>query len=343
MTDERLKRFLLEIPEHLKPTTSTAFDAEAALERYRLDLTAPVDPPRPYLHMNGGMTNFTEGNFSMIIAPQKAAKSIFAGCCLAGAIGKSTISCISSAEPGIRGILIDSEQGDYHLTKSANRIIRQTGTTERLTVYGLRPLRVDERIQLIEKVVQSIDKPTFLVIDGIRDLVRSINDEQEATAINEMLLRWTYSKPLHIMIILHMNKTDRNARGHVGTEAQNKAETVIEIDRDKNNRDLFSVSAKNTRDVDFPPFCFTIHENGLPYLTEAETSGNARKLATMRENFEAILPGLTDLDYTSLVKEYMVISGAAERTAKRHVADAIKNKILLKNGSQCYCFNQREY
>lgn len=320
---------------------ATTFNPVQAIEKYRFDLTLPVAPPKPVVNVNGGYSNFTLGNFSMVIAVPKSGKSFLGGAFIAGAIGGSTIGCVTPAEPGIQGILIDCEQGDYHLSKAAHRIVRQAATAENLAVYGLRPLKVSERLALIEHIIQGIDRPTFMVIDGLRDLVTSINDEAEATSISERLLRWTYEKPLHVMCILHMNKNDRNPRGHVGTEAQNKAETVLTIERDQNDSDVFVVTPKNTRDIDFPPFCFTIHENGLPYLTEQMESTQARKQRDIKENFAAVLPGLVAMDYSTLVTEYSVLAGIAERTAKRHISEAIKQKILLKNSNNNYYLNQR--
>ena len=37
--------------------------------------------------------------------------------------------------------------------------------------------------------------------------------------------------------ILHQNKGDENARGHIGTELNNKAETVLLVEKDKGDAD----------------------------------------------------------------------------------------------------------
>ena len=60
-----------------------------------------------------------------------------------------------------------------------------------LTVYGLRSLKPSERLEIIEHAIYNTDNLGVVVIDGIKDLVTSINDESEATMIASKLLKWT--------------------------------------------------------------------------------------------------------------------------------------------------------
>ncbi len=67
---------------------------------------------------------------------------------------------------------------------------------------------------------------------------------------------------------MHQNKSDFNARGHIGTELVNKAETVISISVDEKEKELSIVEAQQCRNKEFQPFAFEIDENGLPRLVE---------------------------------------------------------------------------
>lgn len=66
--------------------------------------------------------------------------------------------------------------------------------------------------------------------------------------------------------ILHQNKSDENARGHIGTEINNKAETVIQIEKDKDDSNISKVESVHTRSKDFLPFAFCINAQSLPEL-----------------------------------------------------------------------------
>ena len=79
-------------------------------------------------------------------------------------------------------------------------------------------------------------------------------------------MQWTDEYQIHLHTILHQNKSDENARGHIGTEINNKAETVIQIEKDKDNSNISKVESVHTRSKDFLPFAFCINDQSLPEL-----------------------------------------------------------------------------
>ena len=48
-----------------------------------------------------------------------------------------------------------------------------------------------------------------------------------------------------IHTILHQNKGEEHARGHIGTELSNKAETVLQVEKDEKNPCLLYTSNRN--------------------------------------------------------------------------------------------------
>ncbi len=84
-------------------------------------------------------------------------------------------------------------------------------------------------------------------------------------------MQWTDDRQIHIHTILHQNKGDENARGHIGTELNNKAETVLLVEKDKGDADISRVSAMHIRAMDFEPFAFRINDRALPELVENYT------------------------------------------------------------------------
>mgnify|MGYP006910462082 FL=1 len=79
-------------------------------------------------------------------------------------------------------------------------------------------------------------------------------------------MQWTDEYQIHLHTILHQNKSDENARGHIGTEINNKAETVIQIEKDKDDSNISKVESVHTRSKDFLPFAFYINDQSLPEL-----------------------------------------------------------------------------
>ena len=81
-------------------------------------------------------------------------------------------------------------------------------------------------------------------------------------------MRWSSYYELHIHTVLHLNKGDDNTRGHIGTELNNKAETILQISKNAENGKISEVRAMHIRDREFTPFAFEIGDDSLPHLVE---------------------------------------------------------------------------
>jgi hypothetical protein len=144
----------------------------------------------------------------------------------------------------------------------------ENANPDTLHTYGLRKFSPSQRLAMIEHAIYSNDHVGFVVIDGIRDLINSINDEAEATMISSKLLKWSEERNIHIVCVLHQNKGDNNASGHLGTELVNKAETVLSVSKSPENKEISIVEAEYCRGKEPEPFGFEINEFGLPMLSE---------------------------------------------------------------------------
>jgi hypothetical protein len=214
----------------------------------------------------------TLGNFSLIIGKAKSRKSFFINIAVATVLKKDLfLNQFQGDLPNDKNkvLYFDTEQGKYHVQLSLKRICRQLSieVPNDLMVYGLRSLKPSERLELIEYAIYNTPNIGFVVIDGIKDLITSINDESEATMIASKLLKWTEEKDIHIVTVLHQNKSDNNARGHIGTELINKAETVLSVSKSEQDKDISIVEAQQCRNIEPVPFAFEIVD-GLPQLVE---------------------------------------------------------------------------
>ena len=109
----------------------------------------------------------------------------------------------------------------------------------------------------------------LVIIDGIRDFIHDINSPGESTDVISKFMQWTDDRQIHIHTVLHQNKNDEHARGHVGTELNNKAETVMQIEPDKDDKSISVVEAIHSRDREFEPFAFRVNDDSLPELVES--------------------------------------------------------------------------
>ena len=191
------------------------------------------------LKANGTVVG-TLGNFSASIGKAKSKKTFNVSAIVAAALKNGTVLLYSAELPkDKRKILyVDTEQSPYHCLKVMERILRMAGLptdrdSEHLEFLALRKYTPKERIAAVEQAIYNTPELGLVVIDGIRDMVYDINSPGESTRIISKLMQWTDDRQIHIHTILHQNKGDENARGHIGTELNNKAETVLLVEKDK--------------------------------------------------------------------------------------------------------------
>jgi hypothetical protein len=150
-------------------------------------------------------------------------------------------------------------------------------------------------LQAIEYALYNTPGVGVAIIDGIRDLVHDFNDLEECTEIVNTLMRWTGELKIHIIVVIHTNKGDSNARGHLGTELMNKAETVISVNRDQANDQVSYCKPEYMRGREFSPFAFRYGENDLPeivagWIPTTDKAGRAKKPEPLPAEIAVKLP-----------------------------------------------------
>ncbi len=247
-------------------------------EALKINLDHEYKPPQvawkqENLKQSGYSILGTLGNFSLVIGKAKSRKSFFINIVVSAAVRQDLVlGSYNSDLPKKQSqvVYFDTEQGKYHVQLALKRICKQTKIDKptNLDVYHLRALKPIERLKLIEAVIYANDNIGFVVIDGIRDLVTSINDEEQATIVSSKLLKWTEERNIHIVTVLHQNKGNAFARGHLGTELINKAELVLSVTKQNGNEENSIVKPEYSRGVQPEPFAFTIID-GLPSAVDS--------------------------------------------------------------------------
>ncbi len=212
------------------------------------------------------------GDFSLIIGKAKSKKTFAIGMMIAAAGSNDAIQqTIRGQLPKERSKILyfDTEQSEYHVKLAMNRIcaLLDLKVPKNIETYHLRKFPPLERLKMIETAIYKVPDVGMVVIDGIRDLVTSINDETQATNISSSLLKWTGELGIHIMTVLHQNKNDSNARGHLGTELVNKAATVLSVEKVTEGSKSV-VKAESCRGIEPPEFAFYIDDEGLPCICD---------------------------------------------------------------------------
>ena len=210
----------------------------------------------------------TLGNFSVSTGKVKAKKTFNVSAIVAAALVNGQVLEYRASFPeSKRNILyFDTEQSPYHCQLVMQRILRLAGLPidrepEHLKFSHLRAIAdPNERREIIRYAIYHTPNVGLVVIDGIRDLMLDINNSTEVTKLVGDLMQWTSEQNIHIQTVLDLNKGDDNARGHIGTELNNKAETVLQIMKDNTLPDRSIVAPAIIRSKPFNKFAFRLKE-----------------------------------------------------------------------------------
>jgi hypothetical protein len=269
-----------------------------------------------------GVTVCTAENHSLIIGKKKSRKTLF----ITWLIHQFFLQNKGNENDVL---LFDTEQGKSHVWKVRKKIKKLTGFE--LPIFYLRGMSPEERRDFIANTVKYWDKkPRIIVIDGIRDMMSNINDADESTELIVWLEQLILTYNLHIIEVLHQNKTDNNARGHIGSELLNKAQVTIELELDEKSG-VTIVKCESSRERDFESFSFTHGADDLPEIVGMPIQGkvipNDARRAMLIEIFDD-----GPMKYKELIKEMMTTFGASKNKCEFMAKEFNRMGWVIKSG-----------
>lgn len=262
---------------------------KSILKYIRLNVTEKYEFPQEIVRVDG-VTIATLGNFSASTGKPKSKKTFNVSAIVASALSGKEVLKYKAELPACKNriLYIDTEQSKCHCHKVLHRILSLAGLptdqeNDRIQFFVLREYTPDQRRDIISWALHEEENIGLVIIDGIRDLIHDINSPSESLDIINELMRWSSYYELHIHTVLHLNKGDDNTRGHVGTELNNKAETILQISKNNENGRISEVRAMHIRDKEFIPFAFEIGEDALPHLVTDYQCKSNKKLSSYIE------------------------------------------------------------
>lgn len=271
-----------------KEDAKTVDQLDEIIKRCYIDTSIPVIKPPVIMRIKTkiGIENtftrvFTLGNFSAIIGKSKAKKTflatMFMACAAKGGRLDYTIEAdLPSGRPGV--VMFDTEQSNYDAYISAKRVCDMAGRyKDNFGSFDLREFAPLERCDIIDRFIEKRSHGvSFIVIDGIADLAMAINDEIEASRVVSLLMKWTKVYNIHICVILHQNKNDNFATGHLGSSIMKKAECIISVTKDTSDNTRSEINCDYIRGaMEFDKFAITIDDLGIPKVAPDFIANNS--------------------------------------------------------------------
>lgn len=316
---------------HDRETASSGPERIKSLwEKYKIT----TKPERPETLIKIGDADVcTVGNLSLLIGKKKSRKSLLVSHLL-------HIFLTPRHHIAQDVVVFDTEQEEYDVWKSKERLYRMTN--QHVSFFCLRGLDPKERREFIEQTLihWPNKKPMIAVIDGIRDCMSNINDPDESTVVMSWLMRMNVEFKTHIVNILHLNKTDNNARGHIGTELLNKAEITIEVALDEKSKEINPpsiVRCESSRRKPFEPFMFThsqttgADEIALPELLGAPIGVDHVQMDEQVSKLQFVFDGQA-LKHKDLKEEIRAHFGLGDSRAKQLISKFVQRGWILKSG-----------
>ena len=293
----------------------------------------------------------TQGNLFGITGGEGTGKSNYVAAIVAGCI------CPADAEVDTLGIqittngkhkavlLYDTEQSEVQLFKNVGNLLARAGQQdkpEELKAFCLTGMSRKERLHAI---VQSMDKFYYqyggiqlVVIDGIADLVKSANDEVESVAVIDELYRLAGIYNTCILCVLHFVPNGLKLRGHLGSELQRKAATILSIEKDEDPTQSV-VKALKVRDgspFDVPLMLFAWDKTAGMHLYKGEKPREEKEKRKEKELVGVardVFGRQEHITYIDLCEQIQQILDVKERTAKSYIRFMRERDIIIKDPS----------
>ena len=286
-------------------------------DEIRWDTLRPylLDPrenyPEPYHILEFNEVGFGKiGGFGAISGQRKNGKTFLIAQLMAAILGCDGNERTKQYLPGLvvpdrtleylghppRVLYVDTEMEKLSSAKVLRRVhwlcdqnMSQPFPGDRFSVLWLKNMPSDDgvavhrkRYDLIRLAVDAI-QPDVVFVDGLRDLLSSINDEESITKILNDFGSLAEERNLNIWMALHQNPSRKNdddeakMRGWAGTEFGNKvSDTLVSIKSKTANGVTFTVKQQDARDKDMDDWKFEITEDagalGVPRIITTGTN-----------------------------------------------------------------------
>lgn len=231
----------------------------ATLKSFELDMENPPESSKSIVTIDGVPIG-SEGSLMCITGGVGTGKSNYVGSLIAGAIQEhssdiDTLGVSVVPNEDRRAVLLyDTEQSGSQLFKNVGNILKRGRTEKKPQHFMAYYLSTMSRKERLNNIMTSMDKAFFefggihlVVIDGLADLIKGVNDENESVAIIENRYRLAAIYHTCIVGVLHYTPNGLKLRGHLGSEVQRKAAAILSIDKDRDPR-LSVVKAIKVRD-----------------------------------------------------------------------------------------------
>ena len=306
-----------------------------------VDFSRPPSCSTPLITINNEVIA-TPSNLVCVTGNEGSGKSSYVGAIIASALntdGRNIDTLGTYIAPNTDGkaiLVYDTEQTEEQLYRNTKSVFKRADIAlvpKWFKAFGIGIINRNERLNAI---VESIDSYYYrfggihlVVIDGVADLITSVNDEGESVRLVEELHHLAGFYKTCIVVVLHLSPTASKLRGHLGSEIQRKASGIISIDKvaSSGNSSIKAIKVREGNAANIPSLQFAWCEQfGYHVLVDKPIASSKVDLNRLtKELFLTNQP----LTYSDMCASIQDILGVKERQAKNYIK-WLKNAKLIK-------------
>ena len=291
------------------------------------------DEPIEYLFTLGDKYGLiARANLHTLRGAPKTGKSA-AGLALIAAALKGEFIGIKANRDNLAVLWIDTEQDRNTLRQKARAVLDMAGLDaqpEALKVVTLRGY--GSPADALAATLQAIEENAadFVFLDGVVDLCQAFNDEEQSREVVRRLEAHAEQYGAAILGLIHTNKKDDEARGHLGAIMQQKSAEIYQVNKAE-GESIANVTQPFSRFAPVPGFSFAFADDfKITTAADAQQKANNEALERMRSTFATLFEDANKLSKGELKAAYKSAQGCQDRTAEKEIKAAVEADVLQK-------------
>ena len=302
---------------------------------------AGEDEPIEYLFTLGDKYGLiARANLHTLRGSPKTGKSA-AGLALITAALKGEFIGIKANRDNLTVLWIDTEQDKNTLRQKARAVLDMAGLDAQPPALKVVTLRgYGSPADALAATLQAIEENAadFVFLDGVVDLCQAFNDEEESREVVRRLEAHAEQYGAAILGLIHTNKKDDEARGHLGAIMQQKSAEIYQVNK-REGESIANVTQPFSRFAPVPGFSFAFADDfKITTAADAQQRASSEALGRMRSTFATLFEEADKLSKGELMEAYKCAQGCQDRTAEKEIKAAIEADILhkTKEGKKVY-------
>lgn len=268
-------------------------------ESRRITHLSEIAPIEPTILIRDAIIG-TKGGITLVAGVQKSGKSTIVRSMIQGSLGFQTEALKMQITPATSKpvVYFNTEMSDTDTKKYHDEILKEIKlqtTPPNLHILQLQMLSKADRTIFIKDFFAAYPDTHLAIIDGVADLVDSVNDEKNCNALIDELNKTANRHKMTLVLIVHENVKSETTRGHLGQEAERKSVATISVKKDRNTGE-HCIEPKVTRHTqDFANVWFKRTQEGLTGIERTVTTGK-QKLSNEYQESRSLLESAFDKD-----------------------------------------------